>query len=80
MKGTILKPITRKQYKPIKIESNKMKTIPIQIKVISPEDKKISVIQNIPKDSQNPIATAFNYYTKGKDKRHFYSLVGEGAW
>tara|TARA_X000000950_G_scaffold277695_1_gene367475 strand:- start:73 stop:285 length:213 start_codon:yes stop_codon:yes gene_type:complete len=25
MKGTILKPITRKQYKPIKIESNKMK-------------------------------------------------------
>jgi hypothetical protein len=57
-----------------------MKTIPIQIKVISPEDKKISVIQNIPKDSQNPIATAFNYYTKGKDKRHFYSLVGEGAW
>ncbi len=24
MKGTISKPITRKQYKPIKIESNKM--------------------------------------------------------
>ena len=24
MKGTILKPITRKQYKPIKIESNTM--------------------------------------------------------
>jgi len=57
-----------------------MKTIPIQIKVISPRNEKISVIQHIPKDSLNPIITAFNYYTEGKDNRHFYALVGEGAW
>ena len=57
-----------------------MKTIPIQIKVISPQNKKISAIQNIPKDSLNPIATAFNYYTEGKEKRYSYQLCGEGAW
>ena len=57
-----------------------MKTIPIQIKVISPQDKKISAIQHIPKDSLNPIATAFNYYTEGKEKRYSYQLCGEGAW
>jgi len=57
-----------------------MKTIPIQIKVISPQDNKISVTQHIPKDSHNPIATAFNYYTEGKDKRYSYQLCGEGTW
>ena len=57
-----------------------MKTIPISIKVISPRGDKTSAIQNIPKDSLNPIVTAFNYYVEGKDNPYGYELCGEGAW
>lgn len=57
-----------------------MKTIPISIKVISPQGDKTSVIQNIPKDSLNPIVTAFICYVEGKDNAYGYKLCGEGAW
>tara|TARA_R100001509_G_scaffold116416_1_gene71266 strand:- start:646 stop:834 length:189 start_codon:yes stop_codon:yes gene_type:complete len=57
-----------------------MKTENINIKVITPYNEKINVVQRIPKDSQNPITTAFYYFIENKDKRYSYELCGEGMW
>ena len=57
-----------------------MKTIPIYIRVINPEGKKVSVIQRVNERSQAPIGDAFFNYTEGKENRHQYQLCGEGAW
>jgi len=57
-----------------------MKTIPIYIRVINPEGKKVSVMRRIDERSQAPIGDAFFNYTEGKENRHQYQLAGEGAW
>jgi len=57
-----------------------MKTENINIKVITPYNEKINVVQRIPKDSHSPITTAFNYFIENKDKRDAYALWGEGMW
>ena len=51
-----------------------MKTENINIKVITPYNEKINVVQRIPKDSHSPITTAFNYFIENKDKRYSYEL------
>jgi len=57
-----------------------MKTETIHLKVITPYNEKINVVQRIPIDSHSPITTAFNYFRENKDKRYAYELCGEGMW
>ncbi len=57
-----------------------MKTIPIYIRVINSEGKKVSVMRRVDERSQAPIGDAFFNYTEGKENRYKYQLCGEGAW
>ena len=56
----------------------------IQIKVITPTGKKVTVSERICSNSLNPISSAFYSYCE-KQKKNFASgsefhLIGEGVW
>ena len=59
--------------------------IPITIKILNPEGKKITTTQFVNERSHALVGDAFAYYqrklaSEGKEDRHQYQLVGEGAW
>lgn len=59
--------------------------IPITIRMLDPEGKKITTTQFVNEMSHAPIGDAFAYYqrklaSEGEENRHQYQLCGEGAW
>ena len=55
-----------------------MKTIPIYIRVINPEGKKVSVIQRVNERSQAPIGDAFFNLLKARKTAINISYAGRG--
>lgn len=59
--------------------------IPITIRMLDPEGKKITTTQFVDERSHAPVCEAFVYHqrklaSEGEENRHQYQLCGEGAW